>query len=325
MPNTVRMGSTGPTVTELQTQLNLKMPNAAPRLAADGIFGPKTYARVVEFQRSMFLAADGIVGPITWRALESLPAPVPGPQRPSTEIECGNGNPGNQNMVMRFLPERSAEPAFASTRSSFVGTRSSFIGSGAPSSIPGLTKLAGSTKEATARTVYGDSLDYDNIFMSPITGAQNRPFTAVLPTGLFPTHFVQVMNLGTSPSDKTLIHELAHCWQSQHHPDPKAFMGACVKCQAAALAKNSLVGLTDPTVRADLQFPVNYPFSAYAYRPLTAFSTYGGEQIAQMVHKGVGPIRAVVKGAAKNAVVADNVTSLTLVTCEDTRDQMVFF
>ncbi len=39
------------------------------RTAQDGVFGPKTEAAIVAFQRSRGLAADGVVGPRTWAAL----------------------------------------------------------------------------------------------------------------------------------------------------------------------------------------------------------------------------------------------------------------
>ena len=41
----------------------------APKLITDGIFGGKTYAAVIAFQRQNRLVADGIVGPNTGRAL----------------------------------------------------------------------------------------------------------------------------------------------------------------------------------------------------------------------------------------------------------------
>jgi len=44
-----------------------------PKLKTDGAFGPKTRARVVEFQQSKGLVPDGVVGPNTWAALGSLP------------------------------------------------------------------------------------------------------------------------------------------------------------------------------------------------------------------------------------------------------------
>lgn len=61
-------GSTGQDVKDVQTMLNRLLP-LPPLLAVDGIFGSKTYARVVKFQSENGLSADGIVGPITGRAL----------------------------------------------------------------------------------------------------------------------------------------------------------------------------------------------------------------------------------------------------------------
>lgn len=49
-------------------------------LVIDGIFSPRTEAKVKEFQRSKGLVADGIVGPKTWAALfppEPKPTPAP--------------------------------------------------------------------------------------------------------------------------------------------------------------------------------------------------------------------------------------------------------
>jgi cell wall-associated NlpC family hydrolase len=75
---TVREGSRGPAVKELQTLLKSKGFNPG---AADGVFGPKTKAAVLAFQRSQGITADGIVGPQTWGRLKgtSGPAPTPGP------------------------------------------------------------------------------------------------------------------------------------------------------------------------------------------------------------------------------------------------------
>lgn len=62
-------GSTGPEVKNLQTALNFHMPNALPPLAVDGVLGPRTQARVVQFQAANRLKPDGIVGPVTHQAL----------------------------------------------------------------------------------------------------------------------------------------------------------------------------------------------------------------------------------------------------------------
>ena len=75
----LRLGSSGPDVADLQTHFNASgsvtacdarrgcVPPAP--LNVDGKFGPKTLARVREFQRANALPSDGIVGPQTWKKL----------------------------------------------------------------------------------------------------------------------------------------------------------------------------------------------------------------------------------------------------------------
>lgn len=68
----LRLGSTGPNVVVIQTELNRISQNypAIPKLAAvDGIFGSQTEASVRAFQRIFNLTPDGIVGQATWYAL----------------------------------------------------------------------------------------------------------------------------------------------------------------------------------------------------------------------------------------------------------------
>jgi peptidoglycan hydrolase-like protein with peptidoglycan-binding domain len=64
----LKSGSTGPNVQLVQTLLNFVGAAKSP-LVADGIFGPKTLAAVLQFQKSAKLSADGIVGPLTMQAL----------------------------------------------------------------------------------------------------------------------------------------------------------------------------------------------------------------------------------------------------------------
>ncbi len=64
------IGSSGQGVRNLQETLNVIVPSQ-PLLAVDGLFGPKTNARVVTFQRQAGLVADGVVGPKTGKALVS--------------------------------------------------------------------------------------------------------------------------------------------------------------------------------------------------------------------------------------------------------------
>lgn len=62
----LRTGSRGDAVRKLQEMLNAKGYTCG---SVDGIFGSKTYAAVLAFQKANGLAADGIVGPLTWGKL----------------------------------------------------------------------------------------------------------------------------------------------------------------------------------------------------------------------------------------------------------------
>jgi hypothetical protein len=65
---TVRRGSRGDAVRQLQEILNRKMPDVS-HLAVDGIFGSLTEKAVLEFQRREHIGVDGVVGPVTWSRL----------------------------------------------------------------------------------------------------------------------------------------------------------------------------------------------------------------------------------------------------------------
>ena len=58
------LGSTGDEVKDVQRKLNVTV---------DGIFGPKTYTAVCEFQSEHGLRIDGIVGPLTAHKLGLFP------------------------------------------------------------------------------------------------------------------------------------------------------------------------------------------------------------------------------------------------------------
>lgn len=73
---TVQLGSRGYAVRAVQDQANFRNLKNGHSLDVDGIFGPKTRAWVVGFQKAMGtmvpgFAVDGIVGPQTWAALVS--------------------------------------------------------------------------------------------------------------------------------------------------------------------------------------------------------------------------------------------------------------
>ena len=67
----LRFGSRGEAVNTLQLALN-QGASTLPKLTTDGIFGPKTHGRVLEFQRQNKLQVDGVVGDQTHGSLESL-------------------------------------------------------------------------------------------------------------------------------------------------------------------------------------------------------------------------------------------------------------
>jgi len=80
-----RVGSTGDSVRIIQQRLNAL--GQTPPLVPDGIFGPRTEAAVIAFQRRFGLTPDGIVGPITWaelmrRSVTSPPVAPPPPPLP---------------------------------------------------------------------------------------------------------------------------------------------------------------------------------------------------------------------------------------------------
>ncbi|MBM7097915.1 peptidoglycan-binding protein [Bacillus sp. H-16] len=62
---TVRQGSRGSAVTNLQTKLRQQ----GYSISVDGVFGPQTRSAVISFQRKKGLTQDGIVGPKTWGVL----------------------------------------------------------------------------------------------------------------------------------------------------------------------------------------------------------------------------------------------------------------
>lgn len=73
MPRTLHTSSTGDDVKFLQERLNARPPALLPLLVVDGNFGPKTLARVQEYQGNNALSVDGIVGPLTWGVLLGHP------------------------------------------------------------------------------------------------------------------------------------------------------------------------------------------------------------------------------------------------------------
>ena len=71
----LRRGSSGPDVVAVQVSLNRISQNypAIPKIpAVDGIFGSRTEAAVIAFQRIFGLTPDGVIGPATWYEIVRL-------------------------------------------------------------------------------------------------------------------------------------------------------------------------------------------------------------------------------------------------------------
>lgn len=112
-PPTVQEGSTGPYVSQLQSDLNTQ----GASLTVDGIFGPLTKAAVEWFQRGNGLAVDGICGPLTWQALANniarsqgggSPGPTTLPPSPAAPPVPTEGNiPGSVSQAWANLAQLS--------------------------------------------------------------------------------------------------------------------------------------------------------------------------------------------------------------------------
>lgn len=303
-------GSSGPDVADLQSRLNSAPPTTQAPLAVDGIFGPKT-----------------------WAALLAIPELI---YPPRSGIACGAGDPDNQPLVAQVAMEFGQDlvavglvPAGAAFNPFESGGMSLPSAPSLPSlpALPKFRKLSPG-EEATARSVFGSSLDYGSVFITNKAGAKNRPFTVAIPLpAIVAASFgvggiVQVLLLGAhaaAPSRDLLIHELTHVWQSQHASNKGAFIANSVACQAVAIAANlaevaTAAGNLDlakaNAIRTHKGFPESFPFSAYAHIRGKPFNAYAAEQIANQVEQNVAAIVAHVASVAAGAIDSDNNRSL---------------
>ena len=83
----------------VQQKLNSFPGSTLPRLAEDGIFGPKTRARTIEFQKQRGLVPDGVVGIKTRSALGMSAAVPAGPTAP---VQVGGGTQVVSAVVAAF-------------------------------------------------------------------------------------------------------------------------------------------------------------------------------------------------------------------------------
>ena len=93
---TLRLGSRGPAVEELQALLASKGYRPGP---SDGVFGTKTRTAVIAFQNDEGLTSDGLVGPATMKALGD--APVSGGDSTASTDILSTGSRGVQVVVLQ--------------------------------------------------------------------------------------------------------------------------------------------------------------------------------------------------------------------------------
>lgn len=108
---TLRRGSRGPAVEELQQKLNTLPGDQVPSLLGeDGKFGAQTQRAVRDFQRSRTppLPADGIVGPRTWEALDAVAGAVSVGREDFEWSQRAEGTitGGPTRFTWRLLPDR---------------------------------------------------------------------------------------------------------------------------------------------------------------------------------------------------------------------------
>jgi hypothetical protein len=202
---------------------------------------------------------------------------------------------------------------------------------------PTTARFLTAPEQTRAKSVYAESLDFTKIVITDGEGAFGAPFTTAVPTAV---GFHVALNLGDTTVDystsdtSTLIHELGHAWQSQHHgSDPTAFManslrsqgdafldipGAKLKAGASAglAAKLKGLGVLD-TAKEIKRASDDEDCSAYAYAFGKPFSLYGAEQIAQQIEDfdlglapAAAPILTKVKSLRANVPDTDNENSL---------------
>ncbi len=206
---------------------------------------------------------------------------------------------------------------------------------------PKIARFLTCNEEAIANSVFGNSLDYSRIIITNGLGFSGRPFTIAIPIA---GKYYVIMMLGNLPSSGTLIHELTHAWQSQHHgTNPQAFIKGAVNCQLNAAADSILAKATafsvaftrimpsfispDPfvvknAINAGYAASANEDTCAYAYIPGKDFDKYGAEQIAQQVEDDYLGTRLntiitnIIKSVAINTRSIENEVSLSIIRFE---------
>jgi|FEC22Drversion2_1045045.scaffolds.fasta_scaffold01649_2 hypothetical protein len=337
-------GAVGDHVAKIQTALLMIDGSKIDQPDRNGKrYGRSTALAVLSFKttrgivnRTYQTQPDDIVGKMTISALDEEMVALENQPDDDVDEVCCNGDPADAaltHMVCHHLTQvdegQLRNPGLFQVRNarSFAGGNAQ--GFASVSFLSHFRPLTGPQK-AIAAPVFGTSIDFTFVFLSDFKGASGRAFTVA--AGPF-----IVMNCGSfTPSSGTLIHELTHVWQSQHHSINTAYIANSVSSQALAVTENEALALIDPTLKGDPKFPDQFPRSPYACITGRPFSEYAAEQIAKQVERNflaaagsavalaTAPIVAHIKAAA-TGVDADNVTGLKTARTEDKRTAGVLF
>ncbi len=161
--------------------------------------------------------------------------------------------------------------------------------------LPSGMRFLDSTERGILSSVYGSSLDFSKILLSDGLGGGGRPFTLYMSLPVIGG--VTVIQIGSTPyhtpgsNRGLLIHEAAHSWQSQHHPNGAAYMVNSIASQAGASAAGA---------------------SAYCYVTGKWFGLYAAEQIAEQAEDGISAIRSHMSSVSAGSTDAANVVSLAV-------------
>ena len=126
-------------------------------------------------------------------------------------------------------------------------------------------------EQALAFRVFKATLPYGKIFISPLIGLSNQPFTTTIPPLIADLGAIGYsINVGMNGFRRgmdtvdpaTLIHELTHVWQGAHRLISSQFMWESIAHQAVGWIRG-----TDP----------------YTYVPGKSWSSYNVEQQASIV------------------------------------------
>jgi len=298
------IGSSGKDVSDLQQSLNKRPPSGLSELVPDGVFGKKTNARVIEFQKNKGLVPDGVVGPKTRAALAGSE-----PGTADRGCNCSNTENFSLGQPREFADFFRNNRIKSGNKLGFAVSSSSSSSGASTASGSGPLRMLDTAQKALAIRFFGSSLDFSTIFISNKTGIGGRPFTIAFKDS---NQIVQIMNCGSfTPVWSTLIHELGHVWQSQHHSNKFRFMVNAVDSQAGAIVASTAAVIDDPIVALNTNFPTFYPFDAYAYNPGLPFANMAAEQMAKVIENAEGAVLAHVRSVTMNMVDSACVSALS--------------